>query len=85
MKNEKYQTTLSQNHKKEEVTMGIQKTTYHIRNTPGSGNGGGNDGNDKRLVILIDDVFNGLTIENAMLLKVIIENWIKMNGMKVHR
>lgn len=59
--------------------MGIKKTTCHIQN--------GNelddnmpDVNEKRLVLLIEDVYSDLTVENAVQLKVIIESWLRTNG-----
>jgi len=58
--------------------MGITKTTYHIRNGQPARNE--YQGDDKRLVVLIEDTFNGLNIEKAMLLKTIIENWLRSNG-----
>ena len=58
--------------------MGVQKTTYHIRNTPDFSNE--HKEGDKRLVLLIDDVFNGLTIEKVMLVNAITESWLRLNG-----
>ncbi len=54
--------------------MGIERKTYHIRN--------GQPANtepeevEKRLVILFEDTFKGLNIEQAVFLKVLIESWL---------
>ena len=59
--------------------MGTTRTTYHIRNTPNFADTE-HEVENKRLVILIEDVHRGLTIENAMFLKTLIESWLRQNG-----
>lgn len=54
--------------------MGITKTTYHVRNFRQANYKGEND--SRRLIILFDDIFEGINPDSAKILKEFLELWI---------
>ena len=64
--------------------MGVTKTTYHIRNCRQPADPEPHV-EDKRLVILIEDTFKGITVAQAVLLKTLIGSWLNFNSINTQK
>jgi hypothetical protein len=54
-----------------------KKITVHVPEIDSQFN---DHGNDPKIVILVDDNYDGLNIRQAMFLKVVLESWINFRG-----
>jgi len=57
--------------------MGTKKYTIHVPEIDSQSN---DHGNDQKIVILIDDNYDGLNIRQSMFLKVVFESWINFRS-----
>lgn len=74
----------SSSNKNKEAIMGVTKTTYHIRNGRQPTDPEPHE-EDRRLVILIEDTFKGITVGQAVFLKTIIESWLNFNNINTRK
>ena len=72
-----YFTASENKFKKRRPKMGTKKYTIHVPEIDSQPN---DHGNDQKIVILMDDNYDGLNIRQAMFLKVVLESWINFRG-----